>query len=60
MDKNDRIFRLLALAGVGLGLYALIRYEFLLYKTSEMIDLIKTEVRFNEIMEQYNQEGEQP
>jgi len=61
MSKNERIFRILAVAGFGLGVYALIRYEIMIYKLTEVVDGIeqlKIDTAFEGLVNRYDDEGE--
>ena len=61
MKKKERLFRGIALVGFGLGLYALVRYEFLLMafnEATEELRQIGVDLRFADIADHYNQEGE--
>lgn len=56
MDKNERLFRIIAVAGLGLGIYSVIRYEMLLNALKDMNDTILTEIKFADIVDHFKDE----
>ncbi len=61
MTRNERIFRIIAVTSLGLGIIAIVRYEVLIFKLTEVvngIEQLKFDTEFDGIVNRL-EDGEQ-